>query len=417
MLRFALSGAVVALGCAVVWAAPSTARACGGCFGPTGQPSVVTAHRMAVSLSLEKTTLWDQFEYAGAPEEFVWVLPVAADQDVDIELADQSFFDMLGQVTQITLQAPAAPGAGGGGGGSGFGCGSADALSASGGGPTDERVVVYRQETVGPYETVVVGGETGESLVAWLQERDYAVPDEMIPTIMHYLDQDMAFAALRLRPGAGIQAMQPVRITTPGLMPTFPLRMVAAGIAEEVSLELFVIAEGRYRAESFPNAQIAPSEITYDWDSATFDYDLIAERKLAQDDGRTWLTEYAQPQYYLYPEAYAYTDDLGVLHSPGADWAHATRGLAEPWITRMRAVLPVEALGQDLVLAASDAGYLSNQIFVSNEINRPSALTPPLVVGPSDGGPWQVPLTALVLGGIFLLAVARRRGLVSSAVK
>ena len=416
MLRFALAGATVALSCAVVWSAPSVARACGGCFGPTGQPSVVTAHRMAVSLSAEKTTLWDQFEYAGAPEEFVWVLPVAADQDVDIELADQSFFDMLGQVTQITLTAPAPPGAGGGGGG-GIGCGSADALSA-GGGPTADRVVVYRQETVGPYETVVVGGETGESLVAWLQERDYAVPDELIPTIMHYLDQGMAFAALRLRPGAGIQHMQPVRVTTPGLVPTFPLRMVAAGIAEEVSLELFIIAEGRYEAQSFPNATISPSEITYDWDSATFDYDLIAERKLAQNDGRTWLTEYAQPVYGMNPEIYSYTDDLGVLHSPGADWAHASRGLVAPWITRMRAVLPVEALSEDLVLAASGAGYVSSQIFVTNEINRPSALTPPVVVGPSDGGgPWQVPLTALVLAGLALVAVARRRGSRSLRVK
>jgi hypothetical protein len=360
---------------------------------------------MAVSLAADRTTLWDQFEYAGSPEDFVWVLPVAADQDVDIALADPSFFDMLAGVTQITLQAPA--GAGGGGGGGGIGCGGGDFASA-GGGPSDTRVVVYQQGVVGPYETVVVGGEDGASLVDWLQERGYAVPEEMIPTIMHYLDQDMAFAALRLSPGEDIQQMQPVRVTTPGLVPAFPLRMVAAGIADDVSLELFVIAEGRYEAQNFPNATIDGSEVTYDWASDSFDYDAVADAKLAQNERRTWLTEYAQDSTYLYPETYAYTDETGELRSPGLDWAHATRGVAQPWITRMRAVLPVEALGEDLVLQASDGGWIGSQIFVQNDINRPS-VAPPVIVGPTDAAPWQLPLTALVLGAILLSGLARRR--------
>ncbi|MCZ7677488.1 MAG: hypothetical protein M5U28_01405 [Sandaracinaceae bacterium] len=83
-------GGLLALAGVVVGARP--AAACGGCFGPTGQPTVVTAHRMAISLSAERTILWDQFEYAGSPDDFVWVLPVAGDQDVRVELAENAFF-------------------------------------------------------------------------------------------------------------------------------------------------------------------------------------------------------------------------------------------------------------------------------------------------------------------------------------
>ena len=100
--------------------APSHADACGGCFGPVGQATQVTAHRMAVMVGPSSTTLWDQFEYTGAPEDFVWVLPVAGEQDVQIELASNDFFTALQAATAIQLQAPWRS-TGGGGGSSGDG--------------------------------------------------------------------------------------------------------------------------------------------------------------------------------------------------------------------------------------------------------------------------------------------------------
>jgi hypothetical protein len=43
------------------------AAACGGCFHPENQKetTLVTAHRMALSVSVEQTVLWDQIKYAG----------------------------------------------------------------------------------------------------------------------------------------------------------------------------------------------------------------------------------------------------------------------------------------------------------------------------------------------------------------
>ena len=53
-----------------------SADACGGCFAPPSTSTVVSGHRMALSISMKQTVLWDQIEYQGNPEEFSWVLPI-----------------------------------------------------------------------------------------------------------------------------------------------------------------------------------------------------------------------------------------------------------------------------------------------------------------------------------------------------
>ena len=56
-----LTLALCACGLAGLPLAPSPAAACGGFFAPpTGSPNPVTRHRMAISMSMRETTLWDQ---------------------------------------------------------------------------------------------------------------------------------------------------------------------------------------------------------------------------------------------------------------------------------------------------------------------------------------------------------------------
>ncbi len=63
--------------------AEATARACGGCF-IQNESTVVTDHRMAFSISKQRTILWDQIRYQGDPAEFVWVLPVKDGAKVEL---------------------------------------------------------------------------------------------------------------------------------------------------------------------------------------------------------------------------------------------------------------------------------------------------------------------------------------------
>src|ERR1700722_449283 len=85
------------------------ARACGGCFHPPPGPTevdgtVVTDHRMVLSLSMTQTVLWDQIKYAGTPADFAWVLPVKP--GAVIELSQDAWIASLDAATQTVIQGP-----------------------------------------------------------------------------------------------------------------------------------------------------------------------------------------------------------------------------------------------------------------------------------------------------------------------
>ena len=373
-------------------ALPGDAAACGGCFAPVGSPTVVTRHQMAVSMSPTETTLWDQIEYAGSPEDFVWVLPVRG--GVPVELADNAFFEALEQATQVQMQAPNPPvtfcfdpcG--------GFLAGSPSA-DGSGADAGSRGVTIYHQDTIGPYETVTIGSEDPSALVMWLRDNGYGVPDAILPTITYYTDQGMDFAVLRLSPNAGVNQMQPVRVTMPGLNPTFPLRMVSAGVEGKVGLELYVFAEGRYEPSNFHSAEVDRDALVYDWDTAQFNYDELYRQAANEAEGRSWVTEFAQnaPDSIRY---YASEDyGTGVRHSAMDDYAVVLRGLSSPYLTRLTADMPAEYLTEDLILTASTGDDLGSFINVTGERNRqpdvscPSTCTDPYAGGGSTGTGWR----------------------------
>jgi hypothetical protein len=342
---------------------PQDASACGGCFGPVGSPTVVTRHQMAVAISTTQTTLWDQIEYAGNPEDFVWVLPVRG--GVPVELAENAFFEAIEQATTISMTVPPVrtfcpdPCFGGG-------FASADRSD------EDPGVTIYHQANIGPYQTVTIGSEDPEALVAWLRDNGYTVPDATLPTIAYYTEQNMDFAVLRLAPNAGVNQMQPVRVTMPGFNPTFPLRMVSAGVEGSVGLDLAVFAEGRYEAGNFANAEVDRSRLTYDWNTSTFNYDALYAEAASTEGGRVWVTEYAQPYGNYWIEGYVSYDDAGQPHSASEDWAVVAENITNPYLTRLTADMPAQFLDQDLALVASAGPDLSNFINVANEISRPA---------------------------------------------
>ncbi|HEY2410275.1 MAG TPA: hypothetical protein VGI10_29925, partial [Polyangiaceae bacterium] len=90
-----LKGSATFVSCLAVSLVPAHARACGGCFhGPppvTSESTVVTGHRMAYAISAERTVLWDQIQYQGAPEDFAWVLPVKP--GATLELSHDAWFE------------------------------------------------------------------------------------------------------------------------------------------------------------------------------------------------------------------------------------------------------------------------------------------------------------------------------------
>lgn len=296
LLRSLLLSTTIAI---VVAAFARDADACGGCFHaevPTTieTPSVVTDHRMVISISAQSTTLWDQVEYAGDPKDFAWVLPVRG--AVVVGLGSDAFIDALDQRTAPQVDSPrvACPSPGGGGclAPGVAGCGSSSSGDdVSLGYQEDAGIFVTGRSTAGPYAVVQVHGTDEGAIVGWLRDHHYVVPTEIEPILARYVVEGFDFVAVRLRPGEGVKAMQPIRVSWRGAIASLPLRMVAAGVGTSVGIKLFVIGDGRWTTENFPSFEIDPSVLTWDFATQRSDYTAWRQRLADKWSGRAFALE------------------------------------------------------------------------------------------------------------------------------
>jgi hypothetical protein len=271
----------------------SDADACGACFPPPSDPTVVSGHRMALAITPTQTVLWDQIQYAGAPSEFAWVLPVKP--GAHIELSTDAWFETLDAATNVNIVQPPVscdqPFS--------LGCGASDSLSgrafadsATGGGPN---VDILHRGTVGPYATVTLSTEVPGALNEWLTQSGFAIDPSTQPVIDKYVAEGFDFIALKLQPDKDVREMKPVRVISPGASPTLPLRMVAIGTGPEVAITLYILAEGRWEADNFPNVQVPTDLIAWDFADSTSNYGELRKQTLEASEGKKgWITTYAR---------------------------------------------------------------------------------------------------------------------------
>ncbi len=270
--------------------------ACGACLVPPGESTVVTGHRMALSLSPKQTVLWDQIEYSGAPESFAWVLPVKP--GAVIQVSSDAWFDTLDAATNTQIFQPTLNC--NNGSSSSFGCGMSDGATLSGrafdegngsaGGPS---VMVVSRGTVGPYSTVTLNTKTPGALNTWLTDNGFAIDPTTQPVVDAYVAEGFDFIALKLLPNKDVAAMRPVRVVQEGANPTLPLRMVAVGSGANVALTLFLLSEGRLSAKDFANEIVPTNLIAWDFKDSSSNYSELRKTVLEANGGSTWLTSFA----------------------------------------------------------------------------------------------------------------------------
>jgi uncharacterized protein DUF2330 len=378
------------------------ARACGGCFQAPGQSgTVVTDHRMIFSVSPQETSLYDEIKYSGSPSSFAWVLPIRG--QVTVGLSSDAVFASLEQATRTTIVAPfrspcpcsccraAVPATGGGYGG------SADAGAAA--------VTVIAQQTIGPYDTVQLQSSNANALDSWLATNGYVIPADVQPIVAAYVQEGFDFLALKLAPGQGVQAMRPVRVSSPGAGASLPLRMVAAGTGATVGITLWVIADGRYEPQNFQFFTISPSELSWDWSVSSSNYATVRAQKEATFNNWAWQIESSlsiSPYQIETPILYGAVNDYTPV--PASDAGDGGGGQSADQvrradlatlfpnagvavrITRMRADLSHPALTNDLVLQAStDQTVLSNVYQVTQSVNAPQCPPDPCSNSSSGG--------------------------------
>jgi len=268
------------------------AAACGGCFHPPTQTATdITDERMLLAVSPTQTTLYDQIEYSGNPTSFAWVLPIHG--TVDVGLSADVLFDSMDAVTATQIVAPAAncpappSDCNGGSFANGASAPTAGAAEAEDAGS----VTVTKQENVGPYSTVQLHATDSSALNNWLTQNGFNIPAPVMPVIDEYVTEGFDFLAMKLLPSAGIQAMRPVRVTTPGASLSLPLRMAAIGTGATVGITIWVVSDGRYEPQNFPFFHIEDSALVWDWSTESSNYTTLRAQNEATLGGKGWEIE------------------------------------------------------------------------------------------------------------------------------
>jgi hypothetical protein len=408
---------------ATVW--EREAAACGGCVQPAPPPSVtenesvITDEQMIFSISQDQTTLYDEIEYSGAPASFGWILPIKG--TVTVGLSADILFQTLNALTATTVTSPPTgcptpPTCNNGGGGCGGSLSAAQSFSPapSNGAGGESSVTVTSQKQVGPYETVQLHSNDGSALTTWLQKNGYVVPAADAPVIAAYVAQKFDFLALKLIPGEGVQAMQPVRVTSKGAALSLPLHMVAVGTGATTGITIYVVADGRWEPQNFPTFTISDSELVWDWTTSSSNYETLRLSKEASFGGRGWQIESSIELsmdtvasslqrniqtdtngvggYTSLGEAgdasvefeggipeggYAYYGGYGLDVSAvvNDDLDALFAGISRPnaRVTRMRSDVAHSALSEDMILeAAKDPSELTNQHIPDKQTGQPS---------------------------------------------
>ena len=385
VLLFGLPAAVLVL---PVLLLETDARACGGCFHPPPgeNPSVVTDHRMILSISKQQSTLWDQIKYTGSPSSFAWVLPVSG--TVEVGISADSVFGNLDALTATSIleppkNCPRQPQSSSGG------CSSVtDAQSSlAGGADRNSGVEVTKRDVVGPYETVQLKATDAGALEKWLSQNGFVVTPDVQPIVNQYVTEKFDFLALKLLPGKGVQDMRPVRVTTHGANAVLPLRMVSAGTGSMVGITLWVLGEGRYEPQNFPTFRIKDDELVWDWAQNRSNYMELRAQKTQAASARAWDLESSQspnPQQFrsLFgssspsPIDYQADDKAGKsaeqVRSEDLTALFEGKTIETTRVTRLRADLAHAALSEDLVmLASADQGVLPNVRQATKESGQP----------------------------------------------
>jgi hypothetical protein len=305
--------------CLSCLAATERAAAFGFLQGATGT-SQVTSHRIVLAVSPERTVLWDELSYTGAPADFLWLLPVR--EETTFEVANPAWVDALDAVTRPRVSALRAECVSVDTDG---GCGCVNpqpAPQSSGSASPPASVQVLRTNTVGPYRMNLVRASDPGALASYVEEGGYVIPPGFESTIESYIADGYDFIAASLRPMVGVTDMKPIRVATKGGTPLLPMRMLLAGAAPVVNLELYVIAEERQTLPELSQVTFDSRRLTWDARLTASNYESLESAALAANDGLSFFTAFASRDPFA--RFHENADGEGIAFSSSSGGIYAT---------------------------------------------------------------------------------------------
>ena len=129
------------------------------------------------------------------------------------------------------------------------------------------------------------------ALDTWLTTNGFNIPAAVQPILDAYVKEGFDFLAMKLLPNQGVQAMRPVRVTTPGASLSLPLRMASVGTGAVTGITIWVVADGRYEPQNFPFFHIDDSQLVWDWSSNISNYTTLRVQNEAKLKNAGWEIE------------------------------------------------------------------------------------------------------------------------------
>jgi hypothetical protein len=295
------------------------AEAC-GCFHPPDVPTgdyAVNQHAEQIIFETEPgyVTAHILVNYSGSPSSFAWVIPVP--EAPEIGISPVSAFAMIDQATapiinvQTINECPQSewscqyhdtPSCGGffGGGdnsgpsaGGGYDAGTSSDASGGGGNPP---VTVISTQRVGDYETVTFRSDQAGAATQWLRDNGFIVNPTMSIYMEPYINAGMVFVAAKLAPGAGIDAIRPIKLRYHATYPMVPLVLTAVATEPNLTVTSYIYSDHPYRPQGHPIATIDPKRISQDAEGRT-NYPMVVARSVDEAGGDAFVREYSGTSY------------------------------------------------------------------------------------------------------------------------
>ena len=301
--------------------ASSSVSACGGFFCTT-TPVDQNAERIIFTQNGDGTvSAYVQIEYTGEAPDFSWILPLPEAipaEAVEVPEDAMAAFTELEVATDPVFITPPLPD-----------CVPRVATTTA----TMASVSVFATGEVGPYGFDVVGSEDPLALITWLRENDYRVTEAMEPLINVYVEEAFVFLAMKLRPDAGVQDVEPVKVTYPSEAPMIPLRLTAVAANPDMAVIVWVYAQQQAVPANYAHETIANEELVFFGFGNRSNYRTLMGQKADAHGGQAFITEYAGPAAQL-QVAHPLLQDLARRH---------------PYVTRLNTVISPEEMTVDPV--------------------------------------------------------------------
>ena len=283
----------VALLSALLFASP--VLACGGFFC-SQVPVEQRGEQIVFSYGPEGVTAIIQIAYQGSAEDFAWVVPVSGQPEV--ALGPDAIFSELRMWTDPRFSINWDWG-------DNSQCldfGFAEDAAVGNAAPTEEvdggGVIVLDKQIVGPFIAVTLDATSAgaELLLQWLNDNDFDQPEESLPIIDHYLEQEFNFIAVKLKESATVGDLQPLMLTMPEAdEPCIPLVLTRIAAAPDMPVTAWVFGEHRIVPINWFGVEINPKKI--DWLTGGENYEAVATEAINEAAGHGFITEYAKPFY------------------------------------------------------------------------------------------------------------------------